>query len=191
MIPESLSPIANHLWQSTFFAGGAGLLTLALRKNAAGARYWLWLASSFKFLIPLSLLVALGSHIGWSTASTGNIPPNFPAVMEGISQPFTAPPAAPHLANVRPTGSPLPAILSIIWGCGFIQVAITWWLRWRPVRSAVRAASTLPFRLDIPVVSSAALLEPGVFGVFRPILLLPEGIIARLTPAQLDAVIAH
>ena len=31
MIPDSLSPIANHLWQSTVFAGAAGLLTLALR----------------------------------------------------------------------------------------------------------------------------------------------------------------
>ena len=35
MIPESLSPVANHLWQSTLFAGAAGLVTLALRKNPA------------------------------------------------------------------------------------------------------------------------------------------------------------
>jgi len=36
-----------------------------------------------------------------------------------------------------------------------------------------------------------ARLEPGVFGVLRPLLLLPEGITQRLTPAQLEAVIAH
>jgi uncharacterized protein (TIGR03435 family) len=35
------------------------------------------------------------------------------------------------------------------------------------------------------------LLEPGVIGIFRPVLLLPEGIEERLTPAQLDAVITH
>src|SRR5438445_13697921 len=40
-------------------------------------------------------------------------------------------------------------------------------------------------------MSSPTLLEPGVFGVFRPVLLLPEGIFDRLTPAQLKAVIAH
>ena len=40
-------------------------------------------------------------------------------------------------------------------------------------------------------MSSPTLLEPGVFGIFRPVLLLPEGIFERLTPAQLKAVIAH
>jgi bla regulator protein blaR1 len=30
-----------------------------------------------------------------------------------------------------------------------------------------------------------------VFGIFRPVLLLPEGIMDRLSPAQLDAIVAH
>ena len=63
MIPESLSPIANHLWQSTLFAGAAGLLTLALRKNPARVRHWVWVAASLKFLVPFSVLIALGSHV--------------------------------------------------------------------------------------------------------------------------------
>jgi hypothetical protein len=46
MIPDSLSPMANHLWQSSFFAGVAGLLTLALRKNSARVRHWVWVAAS-------------------------------------------------------------------------------------------------------------------------------------------------
>jgi hypothetical protein len=70
MIQQSLSSIwtalapgvGNHLWQSTLFAAVAGLLTLALRKNHARARYWLWLAASLKFLVPFSLLTALGSR---------------------------------------------------------------------------------------------------------------------------------
>jgi len=40
-------------------------------------------------------------------------------------------------------------------------------------------------------VSSPGLLEPGVFGVFRPVLLVPEAIFDRLMPAQSKAVIAH
>jgi bla regulator protein blaR1 len=40
-------------------------------------------------------------------------------------------------------------------------------------------------------ISSSTLLEPGVFGVLRPVLLLPEGIVDRLTPAQLQSVIEH
>jgi uncharacterized protein (TIGR03435 family) len=34
-------------------------------------------------------------------------------------------------------------------------------------------------------------LEPGVFGIVKPVLLLPEGIADRLTKPQLNAIIAH
>jgi bla regulator protein blaR1 len=50
----------NHIWQSTLFACAMGLLTLAFQKNRARVRYWLWFAASLKFLIPFSLLTALG-----------------------------------------------------------------------------------------------------------------------------------
>jgi uncharacterized protein (TIGR03435 family) len=40
-------------------------------------------------------------------------------------------------------------------------------------------------------MSSAWTFEPGVVGIWRPVLLLPEGLAERLTPAQLDGVIAH
>jgi hypothetical protein len=48
--------LSDHLWQSTVFAAGAALLTLAFRRNRAHVRYWLWLAASVKFLIPFALL---------------------------------------------------------------------------------------------------------------------------------------
>src|SRR5206468_2258299 len=38
---------------------------------------------------------------------------------------------------------------------------------------------------------SPGLLEPGIVGVFHPVLLLPAGIAQRLTAQQLDAVFAH
>ncbi len=63
--------VGNHLWQSTLFAVVAGLLTLTLRKNQARARYWIWMAASLKFLVPFSLLVGAGSHLGWWRASDG------------------------------------------------------------------------------------------------------------------------
>ena len=64
MIPESVSPIANHLWQSTLFVGAAGSLTLALRKNPARVRHWVWVAASVKFLVPFSMLIAIGGPAG-------------------------------------------------------------------------------------------------------------------------------
>jgi len=52
MMPAPLSTVANHVWQSTLFAGAAALLALMLRRNQAEVRYRLWLAASIKFLIP-------------------------------------------------------------------------------------------------------------------------------------------
>ena len=60
--------IANHVWQSTLCVVLAWLLTLVSRKNRAAARYGIWLAASMKFLIPFSLLISAGSHLGWRTA---------------------------------------------------------------------------------------------------------------------------
>jgi bla regulator protein blaR1 len=40
-------------------------------------------------------------------------------------------------------------------------------------------------------MSTPGLVEPGVFGVFRPVLLLPAGIAKRLSQSQLAAILAH
>lgn len=38
--------VANPLWQSTLFAAAAGLVALALRRNRASVRYWVWFSAS-------------------------------------------------------------------------------------------------------------------------------------------------
>ena len=83
-----LSPLANHLWQSTLCVAVAWLLTLALRKNRAAVRYWIWLAASVKFLIPFSLLVSAGAPSGMASGAGQSRQPRFSFVMEEISQPF-------------------------------------------------------------------------------------------------------
>ncbi|HTX36292.1 MAG TPA: M56 family metallopeptidase [Bryobacteraceae bacterium] len=191
MNPTCLGPIGDHLWQSTLFAGAAGLLTLTLRTNRARVRYWLWLTASCKFLVPLSLLVALGGQIAWRTAPP-KVRPESSMAMEKVSQPFTAS-ALPVLSPPSPPVArpSLPTLLAVIWACGFAGLALSWWIRWRRIFATVRRARPVPLALPIPVRSSATLGEPGVFGIFRPVLWLPDGIFERLTPAQLQAVIAH
>jgi bla regulator protein blaR1 len=187
----SLSPIANHLWQSTVFAAFAALLSLALRKNRARVRHWVWLAASYKFLVPLSLLMALGAHIPWRTAPQISRS-DLSIVMDEVSQPFTILAEPTRLPDVPPAAaSPLPAVLWGIWACGFLGIATAWWVRWRRFRAAISHGGSVDLGLPLPVVCASTLIEPGVFGVFRPVLLLPEGIFERLTPAQLEAVIAH
>jgi beta-lactamase regulating signal transducer with metallopeptidase domain len=185
-----LSLVYDHLWQSTFFAAAAGLFTLALRQNRARVRHGLWLAASIKFLIPLAVLIELGGRIPWH-----RVPPSgLSALVVAMSEPFTMPPAsAPTLAAppVAPAANPLPAILAAIWAIGFLAIAISWFVRWRRIAALVRAGSPVPLGLPIPALASQSLVEPGVFGVANPVLLLPASLFERLTPGQLNAVIAH
>jgi bla regulator protein BlaR1 len=191
MNPGYVSAIANHLWQSTLFAGLAALLTLALRNNHARVRHGVWLAASCKFLIPLSVLIALGGHFQWRIAREAT-QPSLSVAMDQVTQPFTTlAVSSPHLTVAPPGWSLLPAALWGIWVCGFIGIVVAWWVRWRRIRAAARAGAPLLLATPIPAKSSPTVLEPGVFGVFRPVLLLPEGIFERLTPAQLNGVIEH
>jgi uncharacterized protein (TIGR03435 family) len=208
---------ANHLWQSTGFAAVAVLLALALRANHARARYWLWLAASAKFLVPWAVLAAIGGALGrWLIPA----PPasRFPFVMEQIVQPFTPMPypSLPVAPSAPPAASLLPALLLSLWLCGFLAVLLYEWTRYRRVAAAVRSATPLTNGRELEawrfvckkaaaprrswwggppglpsVVSSTANLEPGVFGIFRPVLWLPAGIGNRLEDAELEAILAH
>jgi uncharacterized protein (TIGR03435 family) len=197
MIPAWLTPFANHLWQSTLFAAGIALLAVALRKNRASVRYWLWLTASLKFLLPFSLLVSIGSRFEWQTAEY-IAPLQLYGVVDQLAQPFAQPgggflPAAPMPAS---STDPFPMILLAVWFCGFATVVFCWVCGWVRVRSAVQSAS--PLSVDVPmglhpvrVLSSPGLLEPCAIGIFRPVLLIPIGILDRLTPEQLKAIVVH
>ena len=218
MIPKYLSAmwpaiapaLGNHLWQSTIFAVIAGLLTLLLRKNQARTRYWLWLAASAKFLIPFSLLVSLGSHLSWLRTSPASKAGLYLA-MEEVSQPFTHPtvsiPTLTASAVFRGPIHVLPALLTAAWLCGFVVVLCVWGLRWRRVSAAMRDAGPLQegrevealrrlervggVRKRIEMLVSRTSLEPGIFGIVRPVLIWPEGISERLEDAHLEAILAH
>ena len=182
--------LANHLWQSTVFAVAAGLLTLALQRNHAQARHAIWMAASVKFLIPFFLIVSAGSHLQWPHSSAP--PPRFSLAVQEISQPFELP--TEHRVSPAPaaTSHPLrPVVLITLWLSGFAGLLLFWGIRWHRLRSTLRGASSIDLGAPITAMSSPACVEPGVFGVFRPVLLLPSGITERLTPEQLSAIVAH
>ena len=203
--------LGNHLWQSTVFVIMAGSLTLILRKNQARARYWLWLVASVKFLIPFSLLISIGSHLAWSRGSAGTRAGLYFA-MEEVSQPFSQPTTSMISRAAPSTASPslthlLPALLAAVWLCGFLVVVFVWYMRWRRISAAIRKAVQLQegrevdalrqleriggIRKRIEMLMSRASLEPGIFGIARPVLMWPEGISERLEDAHLEAILAH
>jgi bla regulator protein BlaR1 len=186
--------LVNHLWQSTVVLGVAWVLAVVLRKNSARARYWVWMAASVKFLLPFSCFVAAGEWVhSRMPAPVISAPVAAAAVVEQLSQPFsgvefasTSAPASAHQADM------LPWLLLAAWLCGVLVVAARWASGWLRIHAALRKAvpAELPAS-EVPAFTTAAQMEPGVFGIFRPVLLLPEGIGNRLTPAQLNAVVAH
>jgi uncharacterized protein (TIGR03435 family) len=211
-IPPALGPaFGNHLWQSTVFAVAAGILTLILRKNQARARYWLWMAASLKFLIPFSWLVALGSKFSWRHTPAA-ADPSLYVTIEQISQPFTQP-ATRAISTVVPAAASsglahlLPEIIAGIWLCGFVAVLLMWCLRWRRISAAIRQSlplregreietlrrleRTAGIRQRIEMLLSRTTLEPGIFGMSRPVLVWPEGISQHLETRHLEAILAH
>ncbi|HXX23164.1 MAG TPA: M56 family metallopeptidase [Terriglobia bacterium] len=184
-----ISAVTNHLWQSTLFAIGVGLLTLAFRKNRAQVRYWLWFSASLKFLIPFSLLLNLGGFLWRSPAAKGLEVPAVTYTIVRMAEPF---PQSPTLVPSEATHRGwLPIVLVGIWACGLGCIALIRLRGWLRIRAAVRASIPVDMTFPVEVRCTPAALEPGIVGFFRPMLLFPAGIVDRLAPNQLQTVLAH
>ena len=180
--------LINHLWQSTLFAGLAAVLTLAFRENRAQVRYWLWFSASVKFLLPFVLLTMLGRRLEWPPATAQIAPPPVSRTIVQINEPFVG------LAGKGSQPGPInwaPRLLLGVWACGFAAISVARWRAWRRVRTVVDAGVPIDIAAGMTVRSATGLLEPGVVGLFRPVLLLPADIMERLSPSQLKAVLAH
>src|SRR6185312_5496914 len=169
--------LLNHLWQSTAFAVAAAALAWTLQRHQAKVRFWVWLAASLKFLVPFGALAALGALLPRTAPAAAP-----PAALAALSRPFVASSATAIVAAAPSAGMAWLPILGTIWLLGSVLVAARWfcaWLRlWRLARTVNGERVNASF-------------EPGVFGIFRPVLLLPAALEQRLSAEQLEAVLAH
>jgi len=190
MTYANLSPLANHLWQSTIFVTALFLLTLAFRKNRAAVRYWVWLAASIKFLIPFSVLISVGHQLEWRPIST-IAKPQVTKVLNEVSQPFAVSSEGSAVTAVPISPSYTLTGVLFVWLGGAI-VGLAFWVRLqRRMHAVVRASTPLHVKFPVPVLSSLTRVEPGVFGIWKPVLVLPAGIADVLTPVQLEGILAH
>jgi uncharacterized protein (TIGR03435 family) len=204
---ELLTFAADHVWQSTVFATLAALIALALRVQPARVRYWVWMAASVKFLVPFAALTFIGGLLSWRTIEV--IPYENPVVLiETISEPFSQTPLTARQPS-QPGGvslfSALRAVVIPVWAGGAMIFALVWLTRWarvlrlrrravpasgREIELLARVASRYGLR-PLPMLITDTSLEPGIFGMVRPILLWPRGIGAHLSDEQIDAILAH
>ena len=154
-----MTALLDHLWQSTLFALPLGALTLLLRRHAAAVRFWVWFAASVKFLVPFSLLMAIGAAV---TLPVAPMLPGGPTleVLQDTAAPFTKAPAA----SVVPDGTTnWIMVLIAIWAAGTVLALLIWGKRWLELRALVLAAR--PLTSPLGDISTTA--GPDLIGACR------------------------
>jgi uncharacterized protein (TIGR03435 family) len=208
---DLLALAGDHLWQSTLFAVAALVVAALLKHHSASLRYWVWFAASAKFLVPFATLVAIGGYTSWRSVE---IVPyrEGPVLIETVGQPFsqdavTLRPAGPRRGATPTMIGWLPTALLAIWALGAALFLLRSLVQWNRIRAIARDAVPLTGGREIAILRSLertltrgkpltmrcmeTFLEPGIFGIVRPVLLWPRAISERLTDEQMEAVLAH
>jgi len=96
--------------------------------------------------------------------------------------------------------------LAMVWLSGTAVVLLVWITRWRRISKVLRNAKTVESGVEVDLLReledslgaqgidlliSHELLEPGIFGVFRPVMIWPAGLSVRLEGDEMRAVLAH
>jgi len=167
-----------HLLYASIVCLAAWVLT-SLWKGGATVKYWIWVATSLNFVVPLGgFFNGFGaSRIPWATQLAG-----LDSVGIGISRNLTA-----------------GALLFGVWLAGALLMGARLWARLARDRREHRTAAgqdAAALERDVaahgvPVRLSAAGQGPSVDGVLRPRISLPLGIDRVLSARELHAVLLH
>ena len=198
--------LLQFLWQGAIVAAALAVVLGVLRHRSARARYAAGCtALAIVAAAPIATLFVLSSLNAVSPEPSAPLSAVPPRVVVGIPEtmlPIWIEPAKPQLLWL----TWLQAWALPIWSLGVLVLSIRLALsamhvfrigrRGTPADETVEAiAASAVRRLDVTrpirIVMSAATEVPSVIGWMRPIVLLPLGVTLNLTPAQLEAVIAH
>lgn len=196
------------LWQSSLLiAVVLAVDWLLARKLRAAVRYALWLVVLVKLLLPPTLALPTGVA-WWLTPAKPAAPPVVSHYTVTYGETLTPP-------DLKFTSTPLPPppppklklAGGLLLAASAVSVALLFWMaiRWWQVTRLARQAK--PYEADLESLASAQALaklrskvrlkivegrmSPAVCGLFRPVILLPRELVARLAPAQLRAVLLH
>jgi bla regulator protein BlaR1 len=203
--------VIAHLWQSTLFVAAIALVAFFLRRRAARSRHALWLLASIKFVVPFSILTAAGAAlaawmsplVSWRLSLGGS---QGAAAWLERSRPFWTLEVTPEAGTWLMAVSDASSIAGALWIAGTVSI-LAWRCRqWLATVDAARRARPLLEGRELTALRSAAgragfdgielrqvdaSREPAVVGIRRVAILWPEGLGARLTDGELEAVFAH
>jgi beta-lactamase regulating signal transducer with metallopeptidase domain len=166
-----------HLLYASLVWLAAWVLT-SIWRGSATTKYWIWLATSLNFILPLGAVLdkVLASHLSWA-APLGIIGDVAGSISRG----------------------PVAEVLGVVWLLGATLMFTRLCSRIRAERRDAQATagqSTLKPRRSflahgIPVRFSGTREGPAVDGVLHPHILLPDGIDLLLSERELNAVLVH
>src|ERR1700747_2370894 len=179
---EHIAPAVYYFEVHLLFASVACLaawLLTSIWSGAATAKYWIWVATSLNFMVPLGgFFNGFGaSRIRWATQL-----PGLDAIGIGISRNLS-----------------WGALLFAVWLSGALLMSARLLVRLAHDRRQTRSAGDRggavlargPVAHGVPVRLTAAGQGPSVDGVLRPHISLPLGIDRLLSERELDAVLLH
>ena len=190
--------LVHFLWQ----AAAVGVLYAAARPflHRGNARY---LAAMLALVLMAAMPIATAWH-EWSVFSQTVDPGGFAvAAITG-----TAAAATPAVAAQPGWQSTLQAALPwlvLAWSLGVGLLGLRVARQWRGLRAMLRAAERLPewqararlfarqlgLRRIVPVLASVRVATPTLVGWVRPAVVLPLAVLARMSPSQIDMILAH
>jgi TonB family protein len=200
--------LADHLWQATIVAGLCLLALPTFRTAGAKSRHLLWSLAFARFVLPQSLVVLLAGLLRLPGGGSGGGLQSVTATMSAVTRPssFVVEQRPAGMGSVVAGHTELLCILTVLWIAGFAFFMGRWWLHQhrlavslRNSREAsgdtIRTIESLNGRLGFGRRTKLRAVwrgsEPGVYGVWRPVLVLPEEMPCHLHPDEVEAVIAH
>ncbi len=209
------------IWQSVVLAGIIYLLTLCLRRLSATVRFWLWMLVPLRLLVMPMITVRLPLLPAPTQLETANIEPvpaemvimEHPAI-RGIE---TAP-VAEEFEQVSTASEKEYLDRTPVWPNGWTLLMFGWmlgvtfwfirlirgWCRVRHIASSAVevsedkvlaltriAATMLGLRLMPRILVTEVGVSPFLFGVLRPVLVIPSGLVSKVGDEVLLTVCAH
>lgn len=191
-----ISALVRHLIESTVFATIVAVFPFLMRKRDAASRHLVWLIAASKFALPVALFSLAGIELR-------GLFPAYPALVAtpiGLSS--FVPLQAPAASTAKYAGT-LPLLLLVVWLCGGATMLAVWLRRIRVPRGPFLAPSEsesitldkLARRLrvggHVVLRTTKVRIEPGVTGIFRHTITVPEGLSRELEPGEFEAVLLH
>lgn len=204
---------ADHLWQTTLFAFVILAAAFVLKRGPARWRHAFCLIAAAKFLVPAVFFVLLAQQIGLDSLSffrANQETPETALLVYGITEPAAAFAATYEVTIVAASAVRQQRVyfaLTAIWLTGVVAILLLWGIRRRGLRRALRrgrnvrsgrewqalerARRALHWQDEIGLVISPLKIEPAVWRVWRPTVVLPESIAVHLDDEELEAIMLH